>query len=86
MVSRSPSQMPCRVIVSISLPMTLRVVVTVQGNSSGQFDWGQTGKAGEEACDTLWVMAGLSVDILMLDIVGVVVVSAVDVVAVILMF
>jgi hypothetical protein len=78
--------MPRRVIVSISSPMVLRVVVTVQGDSGWQFDWGQTGKAGKEAHNTLWLAAGLLVDILMLDISQVIVVSAVEVTAVILMF
>jgi hypothetical protein len=43
------------------------------------------GKVGEEARDTLQLAAGLLVDILMLDISWVIVVSAVEVVAVILM-
>jgi hypothetical protein len=69
MVSRSPSQIFCRVIALISSPMALRVVVTVQGDSGWQLDQGQTGKVGEEACDTLWLVAGLSMDTLMLDMV-----------------
>jgi hypothetical protein len=44
------------------------------------------GRVGKETWDTLRLMAGLSMDILMLDIVGVIVVSAVEVAAVILMF
>jgi hypothetical protein len=78
--------MPRRVIVLISSPIALRVVATMWGDSGWQFNWGQTGKVGKEACDTLQLMAGLLVDILMLDISLVVVVSAVEVVAVILMF
>jgi hypothetical protein len=69
----------------ISSLMALRVVVTVQGDSGWQLDWGQTGKVGEEAHDTLQLMAGLSMDILMLDIVWVIVVLAVEVAAEILM-
>jgi hypothetical protein len=42
-----------RVIVSISLLMALKVVVTVQGDSSWQLDWGQMGSVGKEACNTL---------------------------------
>jgi hypothetical protein len=86
MVSRRPSQMPHMVIVLISSPMVLRVVVTMQGDSSWQFDWGQTGKVGEETHNALQLVAGLLVDILMLDMVQVIVVLAVEVVAVILMF
>jgi hypothetical protein len=85
MVLRSPSQMFCRVIVSISSPIALKVVVTMQGDSSGQFDFGQMGRAGEEAWDTLRLVTGLSVDILMLDIVWVIVILAVEVAAVVLM-
>jgi hypothetical protein len=77
-------QMLCKVITSMSSPMALRVVVTVWGNSGWHLDWGQTGRVGEEACDTLWFPAGLSVDILMLDISGVIVVSTVEVTAEIL--
>jgi hypothetical protein len=51
--------------------MALRVVVTVWGNSSWQLDHGQTGRAGEEAHDTLQLAAGLVVDILMLDMIWV---------------
>jgi hypothetical protein len=70
----------------MSSPMVLRVVVTVWGDSSRQFDQGQVGRVGEETCNTLWLVAGLSVNILTLDIVWVIVVSAVEVAAVILMF
>jgi hypothetical protein len=66
--------------------MALSIVVTVWGDSGWQLDFGQMGRAGEETQDTLWLMAGLSMDILMLDIVGVIVVSAVEVTAVVLMF
>jgi hypothetical protein len=59
--------------------------VTMQGDSSWQLDGGQMGKVGEEACDTLQLMAGLLMDILMLDMVWVIVVSAVEVTAEILM-
>jgi hypothetical protein len=65
--------------------MALRVVATIRGDSSWQLDWGQSDRAGEETQDTLWVLTGLSVDMLMLDIVGVIVISAVEVVAEILM-
>jgi hypothetical protein len=74
-----------RVIALMSSLMALRVVVTVWGNSGWQFDWGQVGRAGEETCDTLQLVTGLLVDILMLDIVWVVVVPAVEVAAVVLM-
>jgi hypothetical protein len=70
----------------MSLLIALRVVVTMWGDSSWQFDFGQVGRVGEEAQDTLQLMAGLSVDILMLDIVWVIVVLAVEVVAEVLMF
>jgi hypothetical protein len=43
------------------------------------------GRVGEETCDTLWLMAGLSVDILVLDIVWVIVVLAVELAAEVLM-
>jgi hypothetical protein len=76
--------MPHRVIALMSLPMALSIVVTVWGNSSWQFDFRQMGRVGEETWDTLQLMAGLSVDILMLDIVWVIVVSVVEVVAEIL--
>jgi hypothetical protein len=66
--------------------MVLSVVVTVCGDSSWQFDFGQMGRAGKETWDTLQLTAGLSMDILMLDMVWVVVVLAVEVKAVILMF
>jgi hypothetical protein len=72
--------------VLMSLPMALRVVVTVWGNSSGQPDFRQMGRAGEETQDTLQLTAGLSVDILTLDIVWVIVVLAVEVMAEVLMF
>jgi hypothetical protein len=75
-----------RVMVLISSLIALRVVVTMRGDSSRQFDFGQMGRVGEETWDTLWLLTGLLVDILMLDIVWVVVVSAVEVVAEILMF
>jgi hypothetical protein len=86
MVLRRPLQMFCRVIALLSSLMALRVVVTVWGNSSWQLDQGQTGKAGKEAHDTLQLVAGLSMDILTLDMVWVIVVSAVEVIAVVLMF
>jgi hypothetical protein len=86
MVSRSPVQMFCRVIVLISLLMALRVVVTVWGDSGWQLDRGQMGKVGEEACDALWLAAGLSMDILMLDMAWVIVVLVVEVAAEVLMF
>jgi hypothetical protein len=60
--------------------------VTMWGESSWQLDWRQSGRVGEETWDTLQVLAGLSVDILTLDIVGVVVVPTVEVVAEILVF
>jgi hypothetical protein len=60
--------------------------VTVWGNSGWQLNQGQTGKVGKEAWDTLWLMAGLLVDILMLDMVWVIVVLAVEVTAEVLMF
>jgi hypothetical protein len=75
-----------RVMALMSSPIVLRVVVTMWGDSSGQLDFGQMGRAGEETQDTLWLLAGLSVDILMLDIVWVIVISAVEVVAEVLMF
>jgi hypothetical protein len=75
-----------RVIASISLLMALSIVVTVQGDSGWQFDFGQMGRVGKETCDTLWLMTGLSVDILTLDIVWVVVILAVEVAAEVLMF
>jgi hypothetical protein len=75
-----------RVMALISSLIALRVVVTVQGDSGRQFDFGQVGRAGGEAQDTLWLMAGLSVVILTLDIVWVIVVLAVEVVAKVLMF
>jgi hypothetical protein len=70
-----------RVIASISLLMALSIVVTVQGDSGWQFDFWQMGRAGEETWDTLQLTTGLSVDILMVDIVQVVVISAVEVMA-----
>jgi hypothetical protein len=73
-----------RVIASISSLMVLSVVVTVQGNNGWQFDFRQMGRAGEETHDTLQLMAGLLVDMLMLDIVWVIVVLAVEVTAEIL--
>jgi hypothetical protein len=66
--------------------MALRVIVTVWGNSSWQLDLGQTGSVGKETQNTLWLMAGLLVDILTLDIVWVIVVSTVEVMAEVLMF
>jgi hypothetical protein len=53
MVLRSPLQMPHSVIASMSLLMALRVVVTMQGDSSWQFDQGQVYKVGKEAHNTL---------------------------------
>jgi hypothetical protein len=44
------------------------------------------GRVGKEAQDTLWLMAGLLVDILMLDIVWVIVILAVEVMVEVLMF
>jgi hypothetical protein len=70
----------------MSSPMVLRVVVTMQGDSSWQLDCRQTGRVGEETCDALGLVAGLLVDILMLDMVWVVVVLAVEVVAEVMMF
>jgi hypothetical protein len=61
----------------MSLPMVLRVVVMVWGDSGWELDFGQMGRAGKEACDTLQLAAGLVVDILMLDMVWVIVVSVV---------
>jgi hypothetical protein len=78
--------MPHKVIASMSSLMALSIVVTVRGDSGWQLDFRQMGRVGEETWDTLWLMAGLSVDILTLDIVWVIVVLAVEVVAVILMF
>jgi hypothetical protein len=78
--------MPHRVTASISSLMMLRVVVTVWGDSGRQFDLRQMGRAGKEAHDTLWLPTWLLVDILMLDIVWVIVVSAVEVMAIVLMF
>jgi hypothetical protein len=75
-----------RVIVSILSLMAFSIVMTVWGNSSWQLDFGQTGRVGEETRDTLWLLAGLSVDILMLDMVGVIVISAVEIAAEALMF
>jgi hypothetical protein len=66
--------------------MALRVVATVQGDSGWHLNWGKMGRVGKEAHDTLHVPAGLLVDILMLDISRVIVVSAVEVMAVVLMF
>jgi hypothetical protein len=85
MVLRSLSQIFCRVIALISLLMVLRVVMTVQGDSGWELDWGQMGKVGEEAWDILQLTAGLSMDILMLDMIWVIVVLAVEVIAEILM-
>jgi hypothetical protein len=75
-----------RVMVSMSSPMALRVVAMVWGNSGWEFDFRQMGRVDKEARNTLWLVAGLLVDILMLDIVWVVVVLAVEVTAVVLMF
>jgi hypothetical protein len=61
---------------SMSLLMALRVVMTVQGDSSWQLDLRQMGRVGEEMCDTLRVLVW---DILMLDIIRVIVVLAVGV-------
>jgi hypothetical protein len=79
-ISSNPSQIECKVMVSMSSPMALRVVATVQGESGWQLDWGQSGSVGEETQDTLQLAAGSSVDRVMLDIV-VVVVLAEDVIA-----
>jgi hypothetical protein len=81
MVLSSPSQIECKVTASMSSPMVLRVVATMCGESSWQLDQGQSGSVGEETQDTLQLVAGLSMDILMLDIVGVIVISVVEVVA-----
>jgi hypothetical protein len=74
-----------RVIASILSPMALSIVVTMRGDSSWQLDFRQMSNAGEETWDTLWLTAGLSVDILTLDIVGVIVILAVEVAAEVLM-
>jgi hypothetical protein len=71
---------------SMSSLMALRVVMTVWGDSGWQLDLGQTGRVGKETQDTLWLMAGLLVDILTLDIVWVIVVLTVEVMAEVLMF
>jgi hypothetical protein len=76
----------CRVMVLMSLLMALSVVVTMWGDSSCQLDFGQMGRAGEETQDALQLAAGLSMDILMLDMVWVIVVLAVEVVTEVLMF
>jgi hypothetical protein len=75
-----------RVMASTSLLMALRVVVTVWGDSSWQLDFGQMGRVGEEAQDTLWLCTGLLMDILTLDMVWVIVVLAVEVTTEVLMF
>jgi hypothetical protein len=84
MVLSSPLQIEHKVMASMSSPMALRVVVTMWGESGWQLDQGQSGSTGKKTWDTLWVPTGLSVDILMLDIVGVIVILAVEVVAEIL--
>jgi hypothetical protein len=76
----------CRVIASISSLMVLRVVVTMWGDSSWQLEQGQMGKVGKETCNTLQLIAGLSMDILTLDMVWVIVILAVEVMAEVLMF
>jgi hypothetical protein len=81
MVLSNPSQIECNVTTSMSSLMALRVVATMQGESGWQLDQGQSGSAGEETWDTLRVLTGLSVDILTLDIVGVIVILAVEVMA-----
>jgi hypothetical protein len=75
-----------KVIMSMSLPMVLSIVVTVWGNNGWQLDLRQMGRVGEETWDTLQLTAGLSMDILMLDIVWVVVVLAVEFIAIVLVF
>jgi hypothetical protein len=75
-----------KVITSMSSLIVLRVVVTMQGDSGRQFNFRQMGRVGEETWDTLWLTAGLSVDILTLDIVWVIVILAVEVMAEVLMF
>jgi hypothetical protein len=65
--------------VLMSLLMALGVVATVWGDSGWELDFGQTGRVGKETWDTLWLVAGLLVDILMLDMVWVVVALAVEV-------
>jgi hypothetical protein len=66
--------------------MALRVVTTVWGDSSWQLDHGQVGRVGEETWGALRLAAGLFVDILMVDMVLVIVVSAVEVTAETMMF
>jgi hypothetical protein len=73
-----------KVVASMSSPMALRVVVTVWGDSGWQDDWREMGSAGDETRETLGTEAGSSVDKLMLDIVGVIVVLAEDVITEIL--
>jgi hypothetical protein len=85
MVSSNLLQIEHNVTASMSSPMALRVVATMQGESGWQLDQGQSSSAGKETQDTLQVPTGLSVDILMLDIVGVIVILAVEVVAEVLM-
>jgi hypothetical protein len=75
-----------RVMALMSLLIALRVVDTMWGNSSWKLNFRQMGRAGEETQGALWLTAGLLVDILTLDIVWVVVVSAVEVAAEVLMF
>jgi hypothetical protein len=81
MVSSRPSQIEHSITASMSSLMVLRVVATVQGESGWQLDWGQSGNTDEETQNTLQVLAGLLVDILTLDIVGVIVILAVEVAA-----
>jgi hypothetical protein len=75
MVSSSPSQIERSITVSMSSPMALRVMTTMQGESGWQLDQGQSGSTGKETQDTLQLVAGSSVDILMLDIVVIVVLA-----------
>jgi hypothetical protein len=75
MVSSNPSQIERSITVSMSSPMALRVVTTMQGESGWQLDWGQRGSTGEETRDTLQLLAGSFMDILMLDIVVIVVLA-----------
>jgi hypothetical protein len=85
MVLSNPSQIERSITASMLSPMVLRVVMTVQGESGWQLDWGQSGSMGKETRDTLQLLAGSSVDILMHCIV-VIVVLAEDVVAEIRVF
>jgi hypothetical protein len=58
--------------------MVLRVVVTMWGDSGWQLDLRYVGRVGKEARDTLWLVAGFVVDILMLDIIVVVLAEGID--------